>query len=79
MTIQDALRAVYCAFGGNADTVRNMNDIDSLISAIASLNVGDAVAAAKELPAAPESDGSYVLTATVDDGAVTYTWESAAE
>ena len=77
MTIQDALRAVYCAFGGNADDVRNEQDINVLLDKIAALNVGAAVEAAKEFPAAPESDGSYILTATVDDGAVTYSWESA--
>lgn len=30
-----------------------------------------------KLPAAPESEGAYVLTCTVDDkGAATYSWES---
>ena len=30
-----------------------------------------------KLPEAPESEGSYVLTCTVDDkGAATYSWES---
>lgn len=31
---------------------------------------------ADELPAAPTEDGSYVLKATVADGAATYTWEA---
>lgn len=30
-----------------------------------------------ELPAAPTTDGAYVLTATVDDGSVVLSWESA--
>lgn len=32
-----------------------------------------------KLPDAPETDGAYVLTVTVADGAATYSWESAGE
>lgn len=30
-----------------------------------------------KLPAAPSTDGSYVLICTVADGVATYSWESA--
>lgn len=30
-----------------------------------------------ELPAAPEEDGSYILTATIAEGAATYAWATA--
>lgn len=33
----------------------------------------------KELPTAPTTDGSYVLTVTVSSGVATYTWESTGE
>lgn len=35
-----------------------------------------AVTAPVELPTAPTTDGTYVLTATVADGAATLSWES---
>lgn len=76
-TLQFALKALYISLGGDADNVRNVNDAFDIIAKIAALNLGDSVKAAKEFPAAPESDGTYTLTATVDDGAVTYSWESA--
>ena len=75
-TIQDALKALYCSFGGNADAVRNVDDINALLRAIASLNVGAAVQAAAELPDLPEDDGTYTLQVVIDDGEATFSWEA---
>ena len=35
--------------------------------------------AIKDIPAAPTTDGTYMLTCTVDDGEVEYSWESLAD
>ena len=75
-TIQDALKALYCSFDGNADAVRNVDDINALLRAIASLNVGAAVQAAAELPTLPEDDGTYTLQVVIDDGEATFSWEA---
>lgn len=75
-TIQDALKALYCSFGGSADAVRDENDINALLRAIASLNVGAAVQAAAELPSLPEEDGTYTLQVVIDDGEATFSWEA---
>lgn len=75
-TIQDALKTLYCSFGGNADAVRNVDDINALLRAIASLNVGAAVQAAAELPTLPEDDGTYTLQVVIDDGEATFSWEA---
>ena len=76
-TLQFALKALYISLGGSADEVRNIEDIFDIILKIAALNIGDAVKTAKEFPEAPESDGAYVLTATVANGKVSgYKWES---
>ena len=75
-TIQDALKALYCSFDGNADAVRNVDDINALLRAIASLNVGAAVQAAEELPDLPEDDGTYTLQVVIDDGEATFSWEA---
>lgn len=75
-TIQDALKALYCSFSGNADAVRNVDDINALLRAIASLNVGAAVQAAAELPTLPEDDGTYTLQVVIDDGEATFSWEA---
>lgn len=75
-TIQDALKALYYSFGGNADAIRNVDDINALLRAIASLNVGAAVQAAAELPTLPEDDGTYTLQVVIDDGEATFSWEA---
>ena len=75
-TLQEALKALYISLGGNADNVRNEDDINRLLDAISGLNIGTALAAAKELPELPESDGTYSLQLVMDDGAATMTWEA---
>lgn len=40
------------------------------------LKIEAAVKVADEIKCAEDTDGTYVLTATVDDGEVTYSWES---
>lgn len=78
-TLQVALKGIYCSLGGNMDNVRDENDINRLLDAIGGLNIGTALAAAKELPALPESDGTYSLQLVLDDGAATMTWEAVEE
>ena len=75
-TIQDALKALYYSFGGNAENVRDTDDITAILMAISALAVGDKLAAAVELPAAPTADGTYSLQVVIDDGAATYSWEA---
>lgn len=75
-TLQAALKAIYGMLGGNLDNVRSLTDIDAILGKISGLGVGDALKAAKELPAAPSDDGTYNLTVTVADGEATYTWEA---
>ena len=77
-TIQKCLAAIYSMLGGDLDNIRNKKTIDELLAAISGLGVGDKLKAAVEFPAAPEDDGTYVLTCTVDEGEATYTWEAAA-
>lgn len=79
ITIQEALKQLYYSIGGNANNVRGTDDINEILLAMAVLNIAPAIKAAGELPAAPTDDGAYVLTATVDDGAATYSWEAAPE
>ena len=78
-TLQRCLAAIYGMLGGDLDNIRGVQTIDGLLTAISGLGIGDTLKAAKELPAAPEEDGAYILTVTVDDGAATYSWESAGE
>ena len=78
-TIQKALAAVYGMLGGNLDNIRDVDTVDGLLFAIASLGVGDALKAAAELPTLPDDDGTYTLTCTVDEGVAALTWEAAAE
>ena len=63
------------------DTLR-WERCDSEVANIAELvlNCIDAVEAKTvPLPELPEDDGTYTLTATVDDGEVTYAWAAAEE
>lgn len=39
-------------------------------------NTSDITELAKKIPAAPTTDGAYVLTCTVSGTTVTYSWES---
>lgn len=48
--------------------------IDTLLNMVNGV-IGDIVTSAK-VPDAPTTDGTYVLTATVSDGTVTYSWQS---
>lgn len=75
-TLQIALKALYGSLGGNYADVDTISDINDLILAIANLDIGEAVAKTGAIPAAPDDDGEYVLTATVTDGVAAYTWES---
>ncbi|MBQ1241607.1 MAG: hypothetical protein IIX99_00195 [Oscillospiraceae bacterium] len=75
-TIQYALKALYYSLGGSADNVRDMEDINELIFAISNLDIADKIKAAVELPALPESDGTYTLQVVIDDGAATFSWEA---
>lgn len=79
-TLQAALKQLFYSLGGNADAVRNTDDVNVIIEAIGSLGIGAALAAAsvKELPALPEDDGTYTLQLVMADGVPTFTWEAAA-
>ena len=78
-TIQNALKELYVGMGGDAQDVRELRDINAIIKAIAGLGIGAKLTAAavKELPALPESDGTYALQLVMDDGEAALTWESA--
>ena len=78
-TIQKALAAVYGMLGGNLDNIRDVDTVDGLLFAIASLGVGDALKAAEDLPAYPDDDGTYTLQLVIDEGVAALTWEAAAE
>lgn len=74
--IQNALKEIYGSLGGNLDNVRDVEDIAAILHQIALLGIGDSLKAAAELPEAPESDGTYLLTCTVEDGEATLSYES---
>ena len=59
----DALKLIYVALGGSADTVKNMTLIADVLNAIATV-IPDAVAS--ELPKVTSSNNGQVLT--VDGG-----------
>lgn len=77
MELQKALKELFYSLGGNADAVRNTDDVTAILAAIAALAIGDQLKGAVELPAFPEDDGTYALQLVMDDGAATLTWESA--
>ena len=56
MNTVDALKALYTALGGSAETVENMTLIPEVINAIAAIVTG------AELPAVSGSDNGKVLT-----------------
>lgn len=78
-TLQSVLKDLYCAFGGDRANVNALEDIDAILSEIVKLDIGAKINAAVELPELPDDDGAYVLTATIDEGAATYSWEAAPE
>lgn len=55
----DALKALYVALGGSADTVANITIIPEMINAIATLVSSGATA---ELPSVKAADNGKVLT-----------------
>lgn len=75
-TIQNALKALYYSLGGNADNVRDTDDINEIIFAISALDIADKIKAAVELPALPDDDGTYTLQVVIDDGEATFSWEA---
>ena len=70
-TLQDALKELFYSLGGNADAVRNTDDVNVIISEMAKLNLGAAISA-KELPAVTEDDNGKVLTVVSGE------WDAAA-
>lgn len=54
--------------GSAQDVASDVAELDTKVTTLES-----------KIPAAPEEDGSYVLTCTVADGAATYSWESTGE
>lgn len=78
-TLQNALKELFYSLGGSADNVRNTDDVNVIINQIAALGIGAEItsASAKELPAFPDTDGTYTLQLVMDDGEATLTWEAA--
>lgn len=78
-TLQNALKELFYSLGGSADNVRNTDDVNVILLQIAALGLGAEItsASAKELPAFPDTDGTYTLQLVMDDGEATLTWESA--
>lgn len=71
----DALRNLYVALGGSAETVADIVIIPDLVNAIATQAATLALAA--ELPAAPSANGTYNLQCVKSDSGATYSWVSA--
>ena len=62
-TLQIALKAVYLSLGGNADTIRDKNDLNSILLAIADLGIGAQISsAASALPTVTADDNGKLLT-----------------
>lgn len=78
-TIQQQLKELFYSLGGNADDVRDLDDPGAIIEAISALNIGAKLSAAVELPELPEDDGTYSLQLVMDEGAATFSWETAAD
>ena len=78
-TIQAALKALYYSLGGNADNVRDTDDVNVIIAEIGKLGIGAALssAAVKELPDVPKDDGTYILQLVLEEGEAEYSWEAA--
>lgn len=78
-TLQDALKALYYSLGGNADNVRETDDLITIINAIAALNIAKEIKTAVELPDLPDDDGTYTLQVVIDDGVATFSWEAVSD
>lgn len=70
-TTVDALKALYVALGGSAETVANITLIPDMINAIATVA---ATVTAAELPKDPTSNGTYNLQAVKSNSGVTLSW-----
>lgn len=42
-TIQNALKRLFCSIGGNADNVRNKDDINAILDEMTALNIGEKI------------------------------------
>ena len=72
-TVQNALKAIYMSLGGNADTVRDTEDVNTILMAIADLGLGGQISgAASALPTVDTEDNGKILTV------VSGKWASAA-
>lgn len=78
-TLQDALKALYYSLGGNADNVRETDDLITIINAIAALNIAKEIKTAVELPDLPDDDGTYTLQVVIDEGVATFSWEAVSD
>ena len=74
-TTIDALKALYVAIGGSAETVANFVTIPDMVNAIATQTATLVLAA--ELPDAPAANGTYNLQCVKSSGGATYKWPSA--
>ena len=78
-TLQDALKALYYSLGGNADNVRETDDLITIINAIAALNIAKEIKTAVELPDLPDDGGTYTLQVVIDDGVATFSWDAVSD
>lgn len=76
-TTIDALKALYVAIGGSADTVANFVTIPDMVNAIATQVATLSLSA--ELPAAPSANGTYNLQCVKSNTGAAYSWASAAQ
>lgn len=72
-----ALKALYVALGGSAETVANIVIIPDMINAIATQVAS--LSLTSELPADPSANGTYVLQAVKNNSGTTKSWASATQ
>ena len=61
--LQRALKALYYSLGGNANNVRDTDDVNAIIDAIGALNIGAQISGGgSELPTVTSDDNGDVLT-----------------
>lgn len=66
-TIQNALKRLFCSIGGNADNVRNKDDINAILDEMTALNIGKKISG---------SSGGGVLVVHVDENdTLDKTWQ----
>ena len=68
-----ALKALYIALGGSAETVADITSNADMINAIATQAAVIAAAAAK-IPADPTANGTYTLTCVKSNSGATISW-----